>query len=360
MIKSENGRLLFVGSYTENSDQGIEIYQVDESGRLTLKSVQKNIDNPSYITISPDKKYLYAANELMNYTDKNGGYISSYSINQETGGLTFINKIFSEGGAPCYITTSNDGQFLLVSNYMQETVASFLVNNGKIEKAVSVIKHNGQGPNTNRQDASHMHSIRLDKKNNIAFAADLGADKVYVYDFDKENGELSEKENSISLAAGAGPRHFEFSKDGKTIYILNELNSTIEIFKINKENGNRNHIQTISTLPKDYSNKNYPADIHISPSGEYLYTSNRGHNSIAIFEIRKDDTLKMLGTNAVHGDWPRNFMIDPLGKYLLVANQKSKNIVTFSIEKNGGLTKIQSTTTIASPVCLQVLNADNK
>ncbi len=353
MTNTENYRLLFVGTYTENSDQGIEVYSVDDSGRLTFISIQKNIDNPSYITISPDKKYLYAANELTNYSDAKGGYISSYAIEKDTGALTFINKLYSEGSAPCYITTSKDGVFVLTSNYLDETVASFSTNNGQLEKTISVLKHNGTGPNTKRQEAPHMHSIRLDSKNNKAFAADLGADKIYIYDFDTRTGTLNLCENSISLSAGAGPRHFDFSKNSNFIYILNELNSTIEIFRIKSEQPE--HVQTISTLPEGFTGTNYPADIHISPSGEYLYSTNRGHNSIVIFKVDiNSGKLSFNGTESVGGDWPRNFIIDPNGKFILVANQKSKNIVSFAIKADGKLQQIQNTKTNASPVCLKV------
>jgi len=355
MAGTQNHRLLFIGTYTDNPDQGVEVYSVDDAGILTFKSIQKNIDNPSYITISPDKKYLYTANELMNYTDKMGGYISSFSIAEKTGDLTFINKIYSEGGAPCYITTSNDGKFVLVSNYMQGTVVSFTTNNGYLENVSSVIKHSGRGPNIKRQDASHMHSINLDRKNESAFAADLGADKIYIYDYDKKTGSLSLKENSISLTAASGPRHFEFSTNGLYIYILNELNSSVEVFELSKKEDQAKHLQTIKTLPENFNGNNYPADIHISPSGKFLYSTNRGHNSIAIFKIAQESgRLAMLGTESVGGDWPRNFMIDPNGKFLLIANQKSKNIVSFSIKENGSLKQIQNTKTSAAPVCLKI------
>ncbi len=355
MTKVENHRLLYVGTYTENNNQGVEVYSIDDSGKLTFKSIQRNINNPSYITISQNKKYLYTANELMNYTDKNGGYVSSYNINENSGDLTFINKLYSEGGAPCYATTSQNGKFVLISNYMQGTVASFSTNNGQLEKAISVIKHSGSGPNTKRQEASHLHSINLDSKNNKAYAADLGADKIYIYDFDTQTGTLTLQKNSISLSPGAGPRHFEFSKNGLFIYVLNELNNTIEIFKINSKNKQSEHVQTISTLPDDFKGSNYSADIHLSPLGEYLYSTNRGHNSIAIFKTTEaNGKLTLLGTESVGGDWPRNFVIDPNGKFLLIANQKSNNIVSFSIKKDGLLKQIQDTKTNASPVCLKV------
>ncbi len=352
MRPTNENHILFVGTYTGDSTQGIEVYEVDQTGLLTFKSIQKNIENASYLAISPDKEFLYTANEITDFTDKKDGYISAYKINQKTGGLTFINNMSSQGGAPCYITTSLDGKILLVSNYLGGKVATFMTDNGQIGKPVSIFNQDKEGLKIMAPNMPHMHSIQLNTQNTMAFASDLGNDKIYFYGFDKKTGQLSFSQKSIQLTNGAGPRHFEFSANGRYIYILNEHNSTIEIFNLSTQN----RLQIIGTIPKDFSGKNYPADIHFAPSGDYLYATNRGHNSLAIFKVdKKKGTLEFLGTEPVNGDWPRNFMIDPHGKFILVANQKSKNIVSFKIGKGGSLKLIQNTKTVASPACLKVL-----
>ncbi|MCB0282167.1 MAG: lactonase family protein [Calditrichaeota bacterium] len=345
---------IYIGTYTQNSGQGIYVYSFNnQTGELALKHVVKGVENPSYLTLSSDNRYLYAVNENMEYNGKPGGAVSSFQINPQDGNLKFLNIVPSQGQAPCYISLSSDNKFALVNNYVGATVASFpITKNGSLQEAVSVITHEGSGPNKKRQDAPHMHSIRLEKENDFAYAADLGSDKLYTYQFDKSSGNLTHlKDKDFSLTPGSGARHFEINYKNDCIYVITELANTIEVF--GKSSGER--IQTISTLPDSFSGQSYCADIHVHPAGKFLYVSNRGHNSIALFYLNPENgELSFKATFSVHGNWPRNFVIDPNGKFLLVANQKSNNISVFRIDPdNGQLEFVSSVETDASPVCLK-------
>ncbi len=341
---------LIVGTYTEKGSEGIYVYRFDsKTGALTPTSITKGIQNPSFVTTSPDGKYVFVAEE----TDK--GAVKAYSFDQTTGSLTELNTQPSGGAYPCYLTADATGKWLMVGNYGGGNFRIFPIEaNGALGAPAQTIQHEGHGPNTDRQEAPHVHSVNLSANNRDLFVADLGTDKLMAYSLDPATGKITAGNPPfMATAPGSGPRHFAFHPNGKFAYAILELNATIEAFDY--QNGALKEIQTVPTLPKSYEGANKCADIHISPDGKFLYGSNRGHNSLVIYKIDPSTgRLTFVGDQSVMGATPRNFAIDPSGKFILVANQDSDNIQVFKRNKKTGLlTYTGQETKVSMPVCLK-------
>lgn len=348
---------LYVGTYTDAGSEGIYTYRLDlATGALTHEITTAGITSPAFLAFSPGKKFLYAVNEMGEFQGKSSGAVSAFSVNQETGALTLLNQQPSQGAHPCHISVDATGKWVLAANYTGGNVIMFPVQaDGSLGEASDMIKHEGSGPNAARQKGPHAHSINLDPGNQFVYAADLGIDKIMIYRLDKENGKLAE--NSISsarVAPGAGPRHLTFHPNGKFVYVINELNASITAFAFNSENGGLSEIETVSTLPDDWTGNRQCADIHIHPSGRFLYGSNRGHDSIVIYRINQNTgKLTHVGYQTEKVVWPRNFAIEPSGTYLLVANKDANNVVTFKIDQETG--ELQDTgysVEVSKPVCI--------
>ncbi|MBC7901103.1 MAG: lactonase family protein [Saprospiraceae bacterium] len=354
--------LVYIGTYTsgKSKSEGIHIYKLNlTSGELSPFKVVKNVDEPSFLAIDKSNKYLYAVNETVEYEGRNSGSVSSFAIDQRTGGLSFLNKQPSLGGAPCYVSVSKDGKFVLAANYVGGNVAVLPVEkDGKLGASIDLEQHNGSGPNKDRQEAAHAHSIVFTEDNRFAFSGDLGTDKVMIYEYDRQNGKL--KPNAAQpfyqTKAGAGPRHITFHPKGKFAFVINELDMTISSFAYDTKRGTLREIQTVPTLPSGFSGSNTCADIHVSPNGSFLYGSNRGHDSIVSYRIGENGILENIEHTATGGKTPRNFAIDPSGKFLLAANQNSDSIAVFRIdEKTGKLTQTKNSAQVPSPVCLKLI-----
>ena len=353
--------LLYIGTYTSSGkSQGIYVHKFNaETGALTPLHTIKNVAEPSFLTIDKDRKYLYAVNELLEYEGKKSGAVSAFAIDRKTGNLEFLNRQTSLGGAPCFITASNNQKFVLVANYLGGNVSVYPVGkDGRLGASVDLVQHAGIGPNKDRQEAAHAHSITLDRNNRFAFAADLGIDKLMIYRFDDRTGKLTPNEAQpfYQTKAGAGPRHFSFHGNGKFAFLINELDLTITSLAYDEKNGTLKEIQTVPTLPAGAPTAGVTtADIHVSPNGKFLYGSNRGHNSLVSYKIDENTgKLEYIEHVSTGGKKPRNFTIAPDGKFLLVANQDSDNIVVFRIDEKTG--KLQSTGSVAQvpvPVCLK-------
>lgn len=346
---------LYIGTYTDGNSKGIYHYIFDsETGNCKYVDVTNDIKNPSFLKISPNKKYLYSVAEGDSFNGIRGGGIAAYKINK-TGSLTKINDALSLGAYPCHVTISPDNSKIIASNYGGGSLAFYnIIENGGISPINQLIQHQGKGADSIRQAAPHTHSSQFEKSGKRLFAADLGIDKLLIYRFNEDSLLFyPDKQPYVKMEPGAGPRHFAFSKKQDFIYVINELNSTISVLRKSKENVQK--IQDISTLPVDFEGASYCADIHISHDERFVYGSNRGHNSIAIFSRdKKTGLLTFVGTESVHGDWPRNFSIEPNGNFLLVANQKSSNITVFSIDKNTGRLSFTGTEIeVPNPVCLE-------
>jgi len=334
---------LYVGTYTDADSEGIYVYDFNlKTGELTNKKLAAEALNPSFITFSSDKKLLFSVGETDSFEGAKSGFVNAYSVEKD-GTLKFINKVSSNGAHPCHIQLDDSNSRVAVSNYTGGTVSVHsIAKNGEISPATQVIDHNKGA------QQSHAHSAQFFKKN--LFIADLGLNSFSQYQLANTDKKYQLKAK-YEIPSNAGPRHFEISKKGKFIYVINELNSTISVLK--KQKDHYNFIQNISTLNAGFDGKSFCADIHLSKDGQFLYGSNRGENSIAVFKInKKNGELQKIQTISTNGDWPRNFTLSPDGNYLLAANQRSKNISVYRVDKKtGNLTFLYSVATL-TPSCL--------
>jgi 6-phosphogluconolactonase len=348
---------MYVGTYTSGKSEGIYGYHVPSISPRMIRFTSSRSVNPSFLAIDESKSYLYAVNEVGEYAGKPGGGVSAFKI-EEQGSLRLLNEQATLGADPCYVTIDRKRKNLLVANYTGGSVTVLPIRpDGTLSMATDVRQHEGSGPKE-QQKGPHAHCVILDRSEQYAFVADLGIDKIMIYRYDSSKGKLlPNKQPFAELQAGAGPRHLTFHPNGKFLYAINELDSTITAFDYNKRNGTLAHIDTISTLPGDFSGISYCADVHIHPSGKFLYGSNRGHNSIVVFEIDQlSGKLKLVQHISTQGDWPRNFVIHSYGYDLWVANQRSDNIVGFKIDqRTGQLSPNGIVEQIPSPVCLKFL-----
>lgn len=354
--KEVNLNTIYTGTYTKKeghvngqADGIYALYQNPENGSLKFGSTVAKIVNPSFVKVSKDNAYLYAVSELGG-NDAASGFIYSYKINPDHS-LTETGKLSTDSHAPCHIALDQTGEFVFVSNYVGGVVVVYKKKaDGSLEKKQKI--------NLDNPESSNAHSVNISANNKHAYIADLGNDKIRIFDFDAEKGELTLNEQPfLELEKGAGPRHVTFSKDDKFGYSINELNSSISVFEIN-ETGGLQFIQNISSLPDDFTDKNFAADIHLHPSGEFLYASNRGHNSIAAFKIDENSgKLESIGYTSTQGKTPRNFAISPDGSYLYAANQDSNSITIFKIDpENGELIPHLEPLEVKTPVCIEFMN----
>jgi 6-phosphogluconolactonase len=351
--------LVYVGTYTSGGGEGIYLYRLDlADGSLKHEGTTAGVVEPSYLTLEPRRRFLYAVNELETYEGAPGGAVSAFAVDQQTGALRFLNRRASKGGAPCYVTAADSGRFVLVANYVGGNVAVLpVLADGSLGEAVDVKQDAGSGPNRERQEGPHAHCVVLDRTNTFAYSCDLGTDKVMVYRFDRRTGRLTPNSRPwFEAKPGAGPRHLTFHPGGRFAYVLNELDSTVTALAHDSARGTLEGLQTLSTLPPDFKDSNTGADIHVAPGGRFLYCSNRGHDSIAVFGVEaRTGHLRPLGHTPTLGKTPRNFAIDPTGRLLLVANQKSDTVVTFRLDpRTGALEPTGKTARVPAPVCLKL------
>lgn len=355
---SSDDLFVFAGTYSTGKSDGLFVKKFDrQSGELTPVSAKSGAVNPSFLTVAPSGLFLYAVNESSSFSGKKSGAVGAYSINPATKELTLLNQQASEGQAPCYITLDKTGKWALAANYTSGSAAVLPIQeDGKLGAAASVVQHSGSSVNTSRQSEPHAHSIMVDAANRFAFVCDLGLDKIMIYRFDAESGKLTPNDTPwTQTKAGSGPRHFAFHPNGKLAFVIHELDSTIASFSYDAEKGTLTEIQRVSALPEGYNGVSYCADIHVHPTGKFVYGSNRGHNSIAIFAI--DEALgkmTLVGHESTQGKTPRNFAIDPNGEFLLAANQDGNTVVSFRVDgQTGKLAATGKICSIASPVCLK-------
>jgi len=354
--------LLYVGTYTEEGgkSKGIYAFRYDPgTSEITPLGLAAETTNPSWVALHPTGRFLYAVNEVGKYKGPNSGGVSAFSVDHATGKLTFLNEVASRGADPCYITVDKTGKYVLVANYTGGSVAAFpILADGKLGEASSFVQHTGKGTNPERQEGPHAHSIDLSSDNRFAMVDDLGLDELLVYKFDNGKGSLTPNDPPFAkLDAGAGPRHFVLRPDGKFAYVIAEMAHTVTVFSNDAASGKLQSIQTVTTLPKDFTGRNDDAEIRIHPSGKFLYASNRGDDSIAIYAIdQAKGTLTQVAITHTGGKEPRSFEIDPTGAVLFAANQKSDNIVVFKIDsKSGQLTPTGKVLDVGAPVCIKFL-----
>ena len=351
--------LLYIGTYTNQGSKGIYISHFDDkSGTLSKPELAAETPNPTFLALHPSRRFLYAANEVGQFGSERSGFVSAFAIDQTTGKLTLLNQVSSKGGGPCHVSVDKTGKTCLVANYGGGTVAALGIGaDGQLAASNSWHQHMGKGADPRRQERAHAHSINPSPGGHFAVAADLGTDTIYVYLLDAVQARLTPNAPEGAKAKpGAGPRHFSFHPDGKKGYVINELASTITAYLWNESKGLLTEIAAASTLPQDFKGSNYTAEVRVHPSGRFVYGSNRGHDSIAVFTLDGQGAPKLLQNISTGGEMPRNFTIDKSGKWLLAANQKTGNISVFSIDqKTGRLTDTGKRLELSAPVCLRFL-----
>jgi 6-phosphogluconolactonase len=348
--------LMFVGTYTGPTSQGIYAFRFDDaSGALTPVGLVAETPSPSFLAISPDKRTLFAVNEVSSYGGEQTGSVTSFAIDPATGKLKPINTESSHGADPCHLAVDATGHYLAVANYTGGTFAVLPIGaNGKIGPATSVLTNTGSGPNHARQDGPHAHEVVFDASNRFLIGADLGLDKLLIYKFDPATGAVTPGDpSSVAVPPGAGPRHFVFHPTQPIAFSINELDSTVTGFTWDRTAGRLTAGASMSTLPAEFSDTNSTAEIALHPSGRFLYASNRGHDSIAVFSVGAGGALHLVEIQPTRGRTPRSFTIDPAGHWLLAANQDTGNISVFRINlTTGALSAVGPLSQVGSPVCL--------
>ena len=352
---------VYVGTYTRGGDsEGIYLSKLDmESARLSPAVLVGKADNPSFLTIAPDGKHLFAVEEIEQFNGRKSGALRSFAIDSKTGNLTAINQVPTDGGAPCHLVMDSSGRHVLFANYSGGNAGVYRVEtDGKLSARSGFVQHEGSSVDSRRQNEPHAHSINLDPAGRFAFVADLGLDKIMIYRFDAATGALTPNNPAFAkVKPGAGPRHFAFRPDGKFAYVINEMNSTVTSFAFDAARGELREIQTLTTLPQGFEGGNSTAHVEAHPSGRFLYGSNRGHDSIAVFAVDNESgRLTLVEVEPSGGKTPRNFGIDPTGAFLLAAGQSSGNVALFKINaETGALTPTGSSIDVPRAVCVQFL-----
>jgi 6-phosphogluconolactonase len=353
----------YVGTYTggngPNQSRGIYLMELDlQSGKLSSPRLAGESINPSFVAIHPSGRFLYAVNEIGEFKGQHSGAVSAFAI-EPSGMLRPLNQQSSVGSGPCHLVVDGLGKNVLVANYGSGSVACLPIDvDGRLGPHSSFIQHEGSGSHPRRQEGPHAHSINLDAEGRFAIVADLGLDRVFVDSFDAQHGKLTPHQPPFTnVAPGSGPRHFAFHPQGRFGYVINEMANTVTAFAYDAEKGTLSEVQTISTVPNAYKGRSSTAEVRVHPSGRFLYGSNRGHDSIAIFAVDEGTgKLKALGLEPTQGKNPRNFAIDPTGAFLLAENQDSNSIVVFRIEtETGALKPTGQILRVGKPVCIKLI-----
>ena len=355
-------QICYVGTYTqemshvpESKGKGIHLFEFDaDRGILTDTGMVYDVANPSYLSISHNQQYLYATSEV------GAGYVSAFVIDSSSGALSYLNQQSTYGSATAYVSVDREDQYVFAANYWDgQSIAMLPINDsGGLSAASSTYEHTLVAAKTvpSRQDKSHSHCIISTPDNRFVLVCDLGLDKIMVYQLDAQNHQLVPHDIPFfDMHAGAGCRHVIFHPTHNTVYVINELDSSVTVLSFDAIDGQLKYQQRISTLPQSFTGYNSTSDIHVSPDGQYLYAGNRGHDSIAIYAIHKNTgQLTYLDHQTTGGKTPRNFAIDPSGTIVLVANQDSHNIVSFRRNPQTGLLTQLSTIECPTPVCLKI------
>ncbi|HEX3997534.1 MAG TPA: lactonase family protein [Pirellulales bacterium] len=353
---------VYIGPYTNGTSRGIYLFRLDRaSGKLEAAGVTPS-DNPSYVATDPAQRLLFAVGEMDRFKGQKAGSVSAFSRDPATGALSPLNQQSSGGEAPCHLVVDHTGKNLIVANYTGGSVEVLPIEaDGRLGRPSDFVQHRGADANPARQKKAHAHGVAMSPDNRFALVADLGLDRVFVYRFDAEHGKISPNDPPwLAAAAGAGPRHLAFHPNGKFVYAINELNSTIALMSYDAAHGRLESRQTISTLPADAKlpkTGTSCAELVVHPSGRFLYGSNRGHDSLAMFSIdQQTGRLTPIGYQSSGGHTPRGFDIDPSGDWLIAANQDSANVVVFRIDRQTGrLIPTGITVEVDKPVCVKIL-----
>jgi 6-phosphogluconolactonase len=354
-------QLVIIGTYTDKgTSEGIYLFRfLSERETLEPVGIIRDIDNPSFIAIHPNGRVMYAVSEIRGSSHHEGGSVSAYEIDFDSLKVTFLNKVSTGCAGPCHLTVDADGRNVYVAHYTGGAVSSLILEeDGRLAEGKEVLHHEGSGPHP-RQENPHTHSVNMDTSNHFALVADLGIDRIVVYDRDSQTGHLktTDSMSNAVLHPGAGPRHIALHPFKPFTYIINELDSTVSLFSFDQTSGFSAEKQIISTLPADFKGRNATAEIKVSPSGKFLYGSNRGHDSIVIYALDEvTGILTLNGHQSTLGKNPRNFEIDPAGNYLFAANQDTNDVSLFRIDSHSGeLTALKTKLDVPRPVCIKLI-----
>jgi 6-phosphogluconolactonase len=366
-----NETLVYVGTYTQTRSKGIYLFRLQTQGlevsqNITLVplGLAAETRNPSFLELDATRRLLFAVNEIDQFEGKATGAVSAFSIDRDSGALKLLNQRPSMGTGPCHLVLDKPRRNLLIANYGSGSVAVLPVgSDGRLGAATDAVQHAGRSINPDRQSGPHAHCVTLDRANRFAFVCDLGLDKILTYRFDAAQGKLSPGEPAFTpIKAGAGPRHMVFRPDGRFAYVVNELNSTIAVFRYDSAAGVLSELQTVSTLPEYFDGANSGAEIGIHPSGKYVYVSNRGHNSVVLFSVDPEKgTLTYVEEQGTGGSKPRHFGIEPSARHLAIANQDSDTVLVCRIDAGNGRLKPSGVfATVPTPTCVQFLPPTEK
>jgi len=351
--------LVYVGTYSEpaGGGRGIHSFRFDPAtGRMSPHGVAE-MRNPSFFCFDAGRQYLYAVNELKQFEGDSGGGLSGFRIDQETGALTFLNAKPSRGTNPCHVSVDPGGKFVFAANYTSGSVIGYRIEaDGSLGEEVAFVQHVGSSADPDRQAGPHAHAVEFDAAGRYLYVADLGLDKVMIYEVDAATGRLTPaRQPSMATAPGAGPRHLAMHPGGGHAYLINELDSTITACRRDAATGGLTELQTLSTLPDGARDGNSCAEVQLGPDGRFLYGSNRGHDSIVIYAVEPaSGRLTLVGHESTGGRVPRSFEISPDGRFLIVANQDTNNLMIFRIDQGTGkLTNIGESVEAPTPVCVR-------
>ncbi len=352
--------LVYFGTYTGPKSKGIYVSRLDPAtGALAPPQLAAEAASPSFLAVHPSGSFVYSVNEVNTLDGKTGGGVSAFAVDRSSGLLKPLNQQSSEGAGPAHLIVDKDGRNVLVANYGGGSVVVLpLEKNGRLKSATAFVQHTGSSVNPQRQKGPHAHSINLDPANRFAYVADLGLDKILIYRFDQAKGLLTLNDpSSASVKPGAGPRHLAMHPTGRFAYVINEIDCTITAFSNDPAKGELRELHTLTTLPpKQAMQTGYSgAEVQVHPSGKFLYASNRGHDSLAVFAIdQTTGRLTYVENEPTQGSTPRGFGIDPEGRYLLAGNQRSDSVVVFRIDpQDGKLTATGSRIEVGAPVSVK-------
>lgn len=349
--------IVFISAFTSGDAGAIHAYRFDsEKGQLKLLQRTTGIENPFFLALSPDRKFLYSI-DAQKFGSKDDEFVAAYKIEGRDGQLTRLNRQSSRGSASCYLDVDATGKALVVANYMSGSVASLpVLADGSLGKITTFVQHTGSSVNSERQKEPHAHCIVISPDNRFCLAADLGNDKILNYELSPQSAELKPNpaQAYATLPPGSGPRHLIFNKNANRVYVINELKNTITLFDYVAQSGVLTQRQTISTVPEKFDGVSHTADLKMTPNGRYLYGTNRGHDSIAIFKIADDGQLSLVSIEPSLGKGPQNLLITPDGRWLLCANMPGNNVAIFSIDTNTGkLKSAGEPASIPMPSCIR-------
>lgn len=368
-MASQENPLVYVGTYSEpilfgtgqvlqGRGEGVYAFRFDaEKGALIPAGVTGGVRNASYLAFDSSRRFLYCVNEFKEFEGRPSGAVSAYRIDPETGALTFLNMKASGGTDPCHLMPDRSGRNVLIANFASGSVSVIRIEgDGSLGEMADFVQHEGSSVDPKRQAGPHAHAVEIDAANRFVFVPDLGMDGIVIYAFDAATGKLTPnpRQNFIAAKPGAGPRQLAFHPDGRFAYVINELNSTMTAYAYDAAKGTLSELQTLSTLPADFSGHSTCAEVQIAPSGKYLYGSNRGHDSLVAYAVGGDGRLTLVGHEKTRGRIPRNFDISPDGKFLAAANQDTNDIVLFRLDERTGMPVATGNVVQAgTPVCVR-------